>query len=156
LVQQPSASAAAPRYARPFVALFLVMLVACPLAAVNAWPFSSWRLFSVLRTANQSGWEAVAVDTAGRERDYPLGSVQHGYRGFGRVMSGFSKRSAAGRDEICSAWVQGARKRFGPSTALVRVYYLRSLLSDRHGHRAAPPRRTLEWICTLEGAHVPG
>jgi hypothetical protein len=149
-----SSSSSVPRYARPFVALFLVALIFFPLAAVNAWPFSSWRLFSSLRTDRQTSWQALAVDSAGHERDYPIASVPHGYRGFGRIMTGFSKRPAAGRDAICGVWLQGATKRFGPSVDLLRIYSLNWLVSDRHGHRAAAPRRTLAWICSPEGARA--
>jgi hypothetical protein len=137
------------------VALFLVAVVVFPLAAVNAWPFSSWRLFSSLRADRQTSWQALAVDSAGHERDYPVASVPHGYRGFGRIMSGFSKRSAGERNAICGVWLQGATKRFGPSVDLLRIYTLNWLVSDRHGHRAASPRRTLAWICSSQGARAP-
>lgn len=149
-----SVRASAPRYARPFVALFVTAMVLCPLSGANAWPFSSWRLFSALRTPNATSWQAVAVDTSGQERDYPLASVPHGYRGFGLVMGGFSKRSPAARDSICRAWVHGATKRFGPGTTEVRIYRVHRLLSDRRGRRAGPARRVLAWICGPEGARA--
>lgn len=139
--------ATVPRYARAFVALFLTALVACAVASVNAWPFSTWRLFSRLRTDRQTSWQATAVDTSGRERDYPIASLNHGYRGFGRIVNGFAKRSAVRRDSICATWLTKATKRFGRSTQFVRLYHLDWLVSRRQGDRAAPPRRTLVWIC---------
>ncbi len=57
--------AAAPRYARPFVAVFLAMLVVCALAPLNLWPFSNWELFSRLRPPVVNTWEAVAVERRG-------------------------------------------------------------------------------------------
>jgi hypothetical protein len=53
---------AAPRYARPFVAIFVGMVVVCALAPLNLWPFSNWELFSRLRGPVESYWEAVVED----------------------------------------------------------------------------------------------
>jgi hypothetical protein len=133
------------------VALFLTTLVVCAVASVNAWPFSSWRLFSSLRTDKQTSWQAVAVDTSGREQDFPIAMVTHGYRAFGRTMSGLPKRSPAERDATCAAWLTGATKRLGPGTERLRLYRLEWLLSRRQGDRAAPPTRTLAWTCDRRG-----
>ena len=138
------------------MALFLTTLVVCALAAWNLWPFSNWELFSRLRTDRLTGWDAVAVDLAGRVRDYPIALLPHGYRGFGFIVANFSERSAAERDAICAAWLRGATERFGPSTRLLRIYRLERLVSDRQGNRAAPPHRTLAWICSAKGAHEAG
>ncbi len=149
-------SATAPRFARPFVVLFLTVLVVCAVDSVNAWPFSTWKLFSSLRTDKQTSWQAMAVDATGREQDYPIASIAHGYRGFGRIVTGFPKRSTAGRDAICAAWLTGATKRLGPSTDLLRIYHLDWLVSQRQGDRAAAPRRTLDWICDQQGLRAAG
>jgi hypothetical protein len=145
-----------PRYARPFVALFLTALVVCPLAAVNGWPMSSWRLFSALRSDRQTSWQAVAVDSSGDEHDFPVASMPRGYLGFRRIMAGFSRRPAGGRDAICGVWLQGATQRFGETTTLLRIYHLSWLVSDREGDRAAPPQRALAWTCSSKGARVAG
>jgi hypothetical protein len=145
-------ASAAPRYARPFVALFLATLVVCAVAAVNLWPFSNWELFSRLRTDRQTGWAAVAVDQSGRAHPYPIVSLGHGYRGFGFIAAHLAERSPAERNAICTAWLRGATERFGPSTRLVGIYRLAWLLSDREGERAAPPRRALAWTCGAKGA----
>lgn len=149
-----STSATAPRYARPFVVLFLTALVVCAVASLNAWPFSNWRLFSSLRADRQTSWQAVAVDTTGGERDYPIASVMHGYRGFGHIVGGFPKRSAATRDAVCSVWLQGATKRFGPTTAFLRIEHLGWMVSHRQRDRAAAPQRTPAWICSPNGARA--
>jgi hypothetical protein len=151
-----SVSAAAPRYARPFVGLFLAMLFVCALAAVDLWPFAPWELFSHLRTDRQTGWEAVVVASTGRARDFPIASLSHGYRGFGFIMPGFSNRSEADRDAICAAWLRSATARFAPNTRALRIYRLTWLLSDRSGNRAAPPHRRVAWTCTPKGAREAG
>jgi hypothetical protein len=124
-------SAAAPRYARPFVALFLATLVVCALVPLNLWPFSNWELFSRLRTDEQTGWEAVTVDGAGRKHDYALA-----------------------RDVSCAAWLHDSTVRYGSGTRVVRVYRVEWELSDRHGNRKAPRERTLAGVCAAKDARA--
>ena len=103
VARSSAASASAPRYARPFVALFLATLAVCALATVNAWPFSSWELFSQLRTDQQTGWAAASIDPAGRERTIRVASLPLA-TGVRSATPGF-RRSAAERDAICAAWL---------------------------------------------------
>ena len=131
------------------------MLVVCALGGWNLWPFSSWELFSRLRTDRETGWEAVAVDSAGRTHEHPISAVPHGYRGFATVMADFSQRSTGSRDAICATWLRRATDQFG-ADAQLRVYRLDWLLSDRRGRRAAPPARRLDWVCDSKGAHEVG
>jgi hypothetical protein len=156
LVRPSRAEAPPPRYARPFVAVFLTALVVCAVAAVNLWPFSNWELFSRLRTDQQTGWGAVAIDRTEGERIYPIAELAHGYRGFGFIVAHFTDRSAKQRDAICAVWLRGATARYGSSTREVRIDHLSWLLSDRQGKRAAPPHRTAAWICSAEGAREVG
>lgn len=150
---QPSlAEAPPPRFARPFVVVFVTTLVVCAVATVNLWPFSNWELFSRLRTDRQTGWGAIAIDRSGRERTYPIAALAHGYRGFVFIVAHFADRTAAQRDAICSAWLRGATAQFGSSTRQVRIDRLSWLLSDREGQRAAPPQHTPAWICDADGA----
>jgi hypothetical protein len=71
-------------------------------------------------------------------------------------MAGFSERSSVEQDKICVAWLRGAIEQFGSGTQLLRIYHLKWLLSDRQGSRAAPPHRTLAWICSAKGARETG
>ena len=64
---------AAPRYARPFVAVFVGMVVVCALAPLNLWPFSNWELFSRLRGPVQTYWEADVLHD-GLVSHYTVGS----------------------------------------------------------------------------------
>ena len=146
--------AAAPRYARPFVATFLLVLVLCGSAAWNLWPFSSWELFSRLRTDRQSGWEAFAVDESGRARGYPTTMLPHGTRGFASFMNGFPGEPAAERNATCTAWLHDATEHTAKDTRRLRIYRLQWVLSDRRGDRAAPPHRTLAWTCSAKGARA--
>jgi hypothetical protein len=124
-------SAAAPRYARPFVALFLAALVVCALVPLNLWPFSNWELFSRLRTDVQTGWVAVAVDRAGRRHDFPLAQAAS-----------------------CAAWLRDSTALYGPGTRVVRIYRVEWDLSDQHGNQKAPRQRTLAGVCTAKDARA--
>ena len=123
---------AAPRYARPFVAVFLAILVACALIPLNLWPFSNWELFSRLRGPIANTWQAVVVKPDGHFTAY------------------FIPPHTA-----CAPLLRGETARFGPATA-VRIYHFKLLLSDRIGDHAAPPHRTLVVTCTAQGAHASG
>jgi len=135
-----------PRHARPFVAAFLATLVVCALAPLNLWPFSSWELFSRLRSDQVSGWLAVAVDAGGRVRDFSFGSLPHAAHGV-RVTAGE-------RHAVCD-WLREPHVRFGDHATRLRIYHVEWVLSDRQGERAAPPRRTLAWTCTASEAREP-
>jgi hypothetical protein len=144
-------SGSPPAYARPFVAGLVATLVICALAPFNLWPFSSWELFSHLRTDRQTRWEAVAVARTGGERAFPVDSIPRGYRGFAAALTGFSKRSTGQRDASCAAWLREATDLLGMSTRLLRIYRVEWLTSDRRGSRAPPRHRTLTWVCTTRG-----
>jgi len=122
----------APRYARPFVAAFVGMLVICALVPLNLWPFSNWELFSRLRGPVETSWTAVVREPDGRTREYLIGP-----------------------HTACAPLLRSAKSRFGPATG-VRIYHVERLLSDRIGARAAPPDRTLVSSCTGRGVRATG
>lgn len=122
---------AAPRYARPFVAIFIGMVVVCALAPLNLWPFSNWELFSRVRGPVESYWEAV-VEHHGVVADYTIA-----------------------RHSACAPLLRSATLRFGPATD-VRLFHVERLLSDRTGAYAGPPYRTLVVTCTAKGVRAPG
>ena len=121
---------AAQRYARPFVAIFIGMVVICALAPLNLWPFSNWELFSRLRRPVESSWEAV-VEHHGVVAHYPI--APH---------------------TACAPLLRSATVRFGQATE-VRIYHVERLLSDRIGAHAVPPDRTLVATCTARGVRAP-
>jgi hypothetical protein len=122
---------AAPRYARPFVAIFVGMVVICALVPLNLWPFSKWELFSRLRGPVESYSEAV-VELHGRVVvDYTIGP-----------------------HTACAPLLRSATVRFGLATD-VRVYHVERLLSDRIDAHEGPPERTLVATCTAKGGRAP-
>jgi hypothetical protein len=143
--------APAPRLARPFVAVFLAAIVICAVATIEAWPLTGWRLFSHLRTDEQSAWSATAVDSRGREHEYPLGRLEMGYRGFIFLMGEFAERSPAERLELCDAWREGTGELLGFEATEVRIYQSHWRLSEREGDRAAPGNPELRYTCRPGG-----
>ena len=139
--------ARAPRFARPFVAAFLVAFVICAIATIEAWPLTAWRLFSHQRTDQQSAWSATAVDSQGREQEYPLGRLEMGYRGFIFLMNGFAERSPAEQLELCDTWREGTAELIGFDAREVRIYLEEWTLSDREGDRAVRGEPELRYTC---------
>jgi hypothetical protein len=121
---------AAPRYARPFIAVFLGLVIACALAPLNLWPFSNWELFSRLRGPVESRWETV-VERKGVVVDDTVG---------GRPA--------------CRPVLRSATARFGPATG-VRIYRIELLLSRRSDGHAARPSRSLVVTCAAKGPNAP-
>ena len=143
--------APAPRYARPFVAIFLAAFVICAVATIDAWPLTAWRLFSHLRTDQQAAWSATAVDSEGREHEYPLGRSGMGYRGFIFLMGEFEERSPADRLELCDTWREGTEELLGFEATEVRIYLSEWRLSERQGDRAPRGEPSLRYTCRPGG-----
>jgi hypothetical protein len=122
---------AAPRYARPFVVIFVGLLVVCALTPLNLWPFSSWELFSRLRDPVSSSWVAVVSGRDTRAHDF-----------------------AIGRHTACDPFLRSVTKRFGPATG-VRIYRVERLLRDGDEAHPAQPYRTLVVTCAAKGVRAP-
>ena len=129
-----------PRHARPFVAGLVVALCTCAAVPLNEWPFSSWELFSRLRSDHQTALSLVD----GAHGRVLAAQVQ----AYGRVpLRAFVAESATRKRATCAAW----RRASGDAGELT-VYRVDWRLSERSGSRAAAPRRTLVWTCRRPGA----
>jgi len=148
---------AAPRLARPFVVLFLTLIVAAAIFTWEPWPITSFRLFSHLRADRQQGW-AATVDVQGRETPLAVADLSSGLRGFSFRMAEFESASWSRRDEICRAWTAPLSEAEGRRGAEIRLYRTSWQLSQRidGGERPAPPRRRLAFVCTPAGAQDGG
>jgi hypothetical protein len=104
-----------------FVVAFLAAFLVCGLVGLEVFPFTGWRLFSRVRTEHVAGWQAVAVDATGAERDVPFGDLPAAYRSWTHVASGLAALPEAERQAVCRAWAAGAASR-GVAVAEVRVY----------------------------------
>lgn len=140
-----------PRHAGLFVTLVITAMCASALFAWEPWPLSGFRLFSTIRTEQQTSWLATIVDNRGEEVGYPLGASPGGYRGFAFTMGEFAGADEARRDELCSTWVGAAPELLGQEAAEVRIYLRTRVLSDRAGEDAGTAADELRYICISEG-----
>jgi hypothetical protein len=137
----------APRWAGWFVRSFLAAFVVCAVVGIEAWPLTGFRLFSHLRYANQTEWQAFAVRPDGSEAWLPLSRVHGGYNGFPLVMKSFASRTPEQRTNMCRAWTVAAAA-LQETTVAIRIYTIERRLEPRNGrHAAHPPRRTLAYTC---------
>jgi hypothetical protein len=136
-----------PARVRWFVWAFLTVFVVTGLAEIEAFPFTGWRLFSGLRHERTTSLAAFGVDGAGLERPFAFRELPPAYHWGSNVLRGFTRRSPAEQARICDSWVSAARDA-GRDVALVRVYQVVRVVSDRDGDRGVPARtRTLMLTC---------
>ena len=130
------------RRVRRGVHLFLLAFAVTGVLHLELWPFTGFRLFSEVRTAQHEGWAIVAVDGDGEERAIRLAQLPVAFRNTGRLIDGFDRRSTAERDAICDAWADAARAH-GEDVDRVRIYsVVESVRPD-----GPPPVRTLAYEC---------
>jgi hypothetical protein len=106
---------------RRLVHLFLLVFALTGIAHLELFPFSGFRLFSELRTAERQSWQLRAVDEGGDEHAIRLADLPLGYRNSTSKLRSFGDLSAARRDEVCDAWAEPLRER-GTQVTSVRVY----------------------------------
>lgn len=140
-----------PRYAQPFAAALIALMVACAVFAWEAWPFTSFRLFSTVRIDQQTAWLATTVDSTGDEDSYPLGGETRGFRGFPFTMNEFTSATPARQDELCRLWVTSAPELVDRDAVEVRIYQRSWTLSDRRDDEAIPGRTDLRFVCDANG-----
>ena len=134
-------SAVSPRVRRA-VHWFLLAFAITGVAHLELWPFTGFRLFSELRTAERTGWAIVAVDAEGDEQGIDLADLPVAFRNTARLIDGFARRTPAQRDEICDAWAEAARDD-GQDVEHVRIYAVRASVRPD----GPPPVRTLAYAC---------
>ena len=142
-----------PRGARPFVAVFLGLMIASALFVWEPWPLTSFRLFSQLRIDEQTAWVIKAVDADGGEADLPLADE---LRGFEFQIREFVAASSDRQDELCRLWAGAAPEILGHPTEAVRLYQRSWRLSEREGDTALPGTSKLIYVCDGNGARSAG
>lgn len=126
------------------------LLVLSVLTHTEWWPLSSFRLFSVARTANATSWEVTLVDVDGGEHVLPFGRLPRGFRGSHHLAPTLRALPPDARHAVCRAWAAAGAPRLGVAATGVRVYRVSGLVPT--GHDPVPaPTRTLWATCTGVG-----
>jgi len=113
---------APPRWARPFVAVFLAAFFVCGVFGIEAWPLTGWRLFSRLREPGQSAWRVMVVDEAGRESPFPWAELPPGFHAHVHLLKTFPSLPGDRRDAVCRSWADALSNDCGVRVAGLRVY----------------------------------
>ncbi len=115
---------------RTFVRTLLVVIIVFGVAGFEAWPLTSFRLFSTSRGTVRTSYEAVTVDAAGRETPFEQSTLAFGYRLAEWPMSEIAGASEARQRALCEAIAVGARDA-GREVVEVRVEKVRERLVRR-------------------------
>ena len=121
------------RFPRLWVPAFVLVLALFGFGQLEAWPFTSWYMFSHVEPATIHIADAVTVGPDGSE--HPLGALPSGllsHRLLNRVRTDKAK--------TCSDLVRAAGGE-------VRVYEKSWRVLDRRGDRPAHIERTLVGVC---------
>ena len=114
------------------------------ITGIEAWPLTGWRLFSSRRQPVSLGYEARAVDRAGREAPVPFDRLPSGYSGWDPLLERMAGQDGTERDRVCAAWAAATADLTGAPVAEVRVY---RVADDR---RDGSRRSWLAWACAGE------
>ena len=106
---------------RVFVAALILAVILPALTSTEVWPFTTLKLFSVVRGPEQAGWEVVMVDVDGREAPVPWGRMPDTFHFRGHVLRRFPTMTAAEREGACRAWLDAAWDA-GVRPASLRIY----------------------------------
>jgi hypothetical protein len=135
-----------PPRTRAFVGVFLAVFVVCGFLNLDAWPLTGWRLFSHLRQDHQVGWQAYAVDAAGRETPIAFARLGPAYQGSSLILREFASLPEPRQLQLCDTWGQAVRLA-GRQVLAVRVYRVEWDESRSRGRRERAPSRTAAYEC---------
>ena len=130
-----------PRWVRRAVYGFLGIFLLCGLLSIEAYPFTGWRLYHVLRTEHRTSWDIAAVTPEGEEI-IRLGELPIGLRNTSRLLGEFDGLDQRERDEICAAWAGPLRDQ-GRAVSGVRIYRVTTQLDPADHDR----ERVLAYEC---------
>lgn len=98
----------------------LAALVTCAAVSTDGWwPLTAWQLFSRVRTAEQAGWQAVAV-TGGAEQPVPFAALPRAFRGAHQLLREMERLPPSERARICGTW-RSAMAELGAPADAIRV-----------------------------------
>ncbi len=138
----------APWPARLYLVTFVGAIAVCGALSIEAWPFTSWRLFSRERRELATSWIATSVDARGHETRIHFNRFAKPDRYFVSVMSSYERLSPRDQAATCRAWARLVRRRGGSVAGGLRLYETRRHMRRHIGRRErVAPSRHLRWTC---------
>jgi len=142
------AAASVPAATRWFVWIFLALFFVCAVARLEAWPLTGFRLFSTLRTGNETTWIADAVGPGGAQTRVWFSDLPRSYQGFYLVMYKFRRLPTREQHAMCRAWLEEVR-RLRPNVSTLRIYRVQRTALPRRGDRPGGTEdKVLEYACS--------
>lgn len=126
-----------PRSGQLLVLATLAALLTAGLLTIEAWPLTSWRLFSLSRDESQTMWVIHAVDGAGRSDEVSLEALPLRYRHAAWPMADLPEAGRERRDDVCRALLEPALG-VRPELVELRIVRDRQRLVEQAG----------EWVVT--------
>jgi len=117
------------------------VVVLCALTGLEFWPFSGFRLFSVVRTQEQVSWQLRAVDRSGSETTVDLAALPTSHSGAHFVIPLLPGMSEDDQREAVRAWLR-ATDTDATGLSSVRVYRVVTMVPTDDSTVAAPVSST--------------
>ncbi len=105
---------------RVFIRALLVIVVGFGLTSGEAWPLTSFHLFSHERTRVAREYAVAAVGADGGEQRIDFTKLPPEFHGTDREIADFAGWSSARRDAACDAWVHA----FNARAAFAKIYVI--------------------------------
>jgi len=138
----------APWPARLYLVAFVGTIAICGALSIEAWPFTSWRLFSRERRAIATGWMATSVDAHGRETPIRFSRFAKPDRYFVSVMSSYGRLPPDRQEATCRAWARLVRRHGASAAGGLRLYATTRDMRRHIGRRErVKPSASLRWTC---------
>ena len=138
----------APWPARLYLVTFIGAIAICGTLSIEAWPFTSWRLFSRERRELATSWIATSVDARGHETRIGFRRFAKPNRYFVSVMASYERLSPGEREATCRAWARLVRRRGRSVAGGLRLYETKRHMRRHIGRRKrVAPSLHLRWTC---------
>jgi hypothetical protein len=132
------------RYARAWVAGFIVLLAVFGFGQLESWPFTNWYMFSGVEPAVANVGRVIAVAPDGAESILGTDALPDGLLSH-RLLQRFERASGDERARLCGELLDAARAA-GPARE-VRIERRSWRVLDRAGDRPANVATTVIEVC---------
>jgi hypothetical protein len=139
----------APWPGRLFLVTFVGAVAVCGALSIEAWPLTSFRLFSRERHEVARGWMATSVDARGHETRIRFARFPRPDRAFIAIMATYGQLSSDEQAATCRAWARLVRRHGGSAGGGLRLYATTRHMRLHVGRRErVKAQARLRWTCS--------